>query len=990
MPVTLRSNIAADMSPAPVAEVTRAPRYKFWPLPEEVGFYDGYAWCLNPYPTAADTIGHLRRELAGLCSRQDGWRAEEHKTNSFLLAGALLNAVDEFLQGPTLRLPRQLAANPVGRAARRACEYVHALSHPAILPRLRRWRRRFLDAFENFLLAAVVRPNEDTTSLITATNALAAALEGPLPDRLAGQQTSIPSPFRRLDLTHHDIVELGRRYIARFPDRSAPLLLVGLRTSGSYFAPLLRALFRSEGYAAVALLTLQPDKGAGPRERRDLRRLAADYYTAVIVDDPPLTAGTIFLAFDIARRAGFAPARIKALTPVLAMKRDWHKPLPEDAVVSLAPEDWRKTRMLSSGAATKYLKDYFQAGQDMCVRIGPGAEVAEINRSFKRAFDARRGTRLKHVFEVNIPRHDGQFEQRFVLAKSVGWGWLGYHAFLTAARLDGLVPPLLGLRDGVLYTEWLRQDLGATPAMMDRATAIDAAATYIAARATRLGLNANPLLGNGQQRHHNGYRLLEKALARAYGGARLASFCEARVGTLLRKQKQPRPALIDGRMQPAKWVADVNRPLKTDFEHHGLGKAALNVVDPAYDLADTILHFSLPPAEGKVLLDRYAALSGDVDVGSRLFLNKLLAGLWSMDAARAEMFGKPHMSGQIEASHQTFMRAWHFLIAEGARHAGQFCCQPELLAWRAPLVLLDIDGVIDRRLFGYPVTTPKGIEALSLLHRRGLTLAVNTARSIGEVQDYCDAYGLAGGVAEHGACLWDAVGKRERPLIGSEAARQLEKLRTRLRSFPGVFFDDRHRHSVRAFTYRSKGAGGLAGLLRPSGSFSVGDGALAPLPTLLIQQIVGELGLDKLGFHQTTIDTTITAREADKGTGLVALRDWVLTPAAETIAVGDSSADLAMFAAATRSYAPANIDCAGKARLLGCKVVGTRYQAGLLEIARLIAAARQTSPEPAKDPACMAIKADLFLHVLQASEDSWPRRLARVLLDPASYKVFVR
>jgi len=54
-------------------------------------------------------------------------------------------------------------------------------------------------------------------------------------------------------------------------------------------------------------------------------------------------------------------------------------------------------------------------------------------------------------------------------------------------------------------------------------------------------------------------------------------------------------------------------------------------------------------------------------------------------------------------------------------------------------------------IFGYPCTTAAGIEALSLLSGNGVSMALNTARSIAEVKEYCHAYGLAGGVAEHGA-----------------------------------------------------------------------------------------------------------------------------------------------------------------------------------------------------------------------------------------------
>jgi len=67
-------------------------------------------------------------------------------------------------------------------------------------------------------------------------------------------------------------------------------------------------------------------------------------------------------------------------------------------------------------------------------------------------------------------------ETRYVLAKSVGWGWLGYHAFLAAEALAEFVPPVLGLRQGILYTEWLPQRAGL--ALGDRAALVRRAASY--------------------------------------------------------------------------------------------------------------------------------------------------------------------------------------------------------------------------------------------------------------------------------------------------------------------------------------------------------------------------------------------------------------------------------------------------------------------------------------------------------------------------------
>ncbi len=157
-------------------------------------------------------------------------------------------------------------------------------------------------------------------------------------------------------------------------------------------------------------------------------------------------------------------------------------------------------------------------------------------------------------------------------------------------------------------------------------------------------------------------------------------------------------------------------------------------------------------------------------------------------------------------------------------------------------------------------------------------------------------------------------------------------------------------------------------------SSSVGDGAVAPVPTLLVQHLIADLGLDRLSFHHTLIDTTIVAKEVGKGSGLVALRDWVLSAEAETVAVGDQEPDLWMFRAATRSFAPANIGPAREARLLGCRIARQPYQRGLLEIARALT----HSDAPAGNEA--AAGSDLFMDALRAADRSRAANLARALL----------
>jgi hypothetical protein len=139
------------------------------------------------------------------------------------------------------------------------------------------------------------------------------------------------------------------------------------------------------------------------------------------------------------------------------------------------------------------------------------------------------------------------------------------------------------------------------------------------------------------------------------------------------------------------------------------------------------------------------------------------------------------------------------------------------------------------------------------------------------------------------------------------------------------------------------------------------------------------------------IDTTVVAKEVDKGTGLSALRDWVLGADTETIAVGDQEPDLAMFRVATRSFAPANIGCARQARLLGCQIARHSYQRGLLEIARVLTHRDGHRCERCADDKTTSTRSDdLFMDVLRAADRKWVTNLLGAVFDRGIFRSLMR
>jgi len=954
-------------------------------LPAEERFYFGYLWCLDPHLTVGEAIERLAGEIGRLPSTPAGWQTDEVTTNAYLLSCSLLNGIDEYLRGHTLRLPAQLAKTRPGRIAFWVTEKVAENLPKQNRAQVSRWKEEWQNGLDEFF-AVLARCESDPVSFAQSAQKLSRMLQSPIPSHLLELRLGVPSAFSRLDMTHFDVLTLGRRFVRQCPDRSHPILLLGLRTAGTYFSALLRSFFKAEGYLRVASLTVQPKKGPSRRERKELTKYAKQGFTLVIVDDPPSTGDTIVLAVDIARQAGFDLARIKALVPTHPAAPNWAKTLPDGLVITLEPERWRKQQLLDPKNVEKRLAEYYTWQGFTDVRVVASRRADELNAGLQIGSNRKRGATLKWIFEVRLATPPGKNETRYVLAKSVGLGYLGYPAFLAAERLSGFVPPVLGLRDAIFYTEWLPQQPGAEDAGSDRDLWIDRAAAYVAARSRLLRLPKHRVPGKAV--HENGLELLAEALSRAYGRFVLDVPMRSWIQQRLYRLHCPFPALIDGNMGYAEWIEGTFGPLKTGYFGHGLGKTQLNAIDPAYDLAETILSFGLSREEEGRLIRRYVEYSGDAGVGQRLFINKLLAGLWTIQSTQEHLFGVMQAAERQQELHRRFLGAWNFLTVQSARFCGARCRPSERVRWHPPLIMLDIDGVVDRRLFGYPCTTAAGMEALSLLATRGCCVALNTARSAAEVRDYCQAYGLAGGVAEHGAYLWDAVAQCGQPLIDQETMAQLDELREHLRRIPGVFLDDRHQYSIRAFMFEQQPRSLLLRLLNSVRSFSVGPGAPIPLPTLVMNHLITTLRLDRLSFHHTMIDTAILAKDTDKGTGLTALRDKVLAPDAETIAIGDTEADLPMFRAATRSYAPAQISCRRQARLLGCVLSRYRYQRGLLDIVRTLVDC-EAGGEPI-EKASASEGETFFLDLLRAADHLNAWALVRALFDRATFRIFVR
>jgi trehalose-6-phosphatase/adenine/guanine phosphoribosyltransferase-like PRPP-binding protein len=949
-------------------------------LESELNFYASYPWSLNIFPTVKEIRGYLQGELARLEVVTEDWQRNEVATNIFLLSCALTQTVDDYLLGKRYDFTKAVATAPMlarvvptVELGLRLGQRVRELS----LNRLHDWRQRWDAGVIEFTQVLLADGPIGQKAFASCTSLLASLLAQRLRFDLIGRRSRVPSAFHSQSLTHIDALTLARKFVDSFTDRSRPILILGLRTAGSYFGPVVCAHLKSEGYQQVDCVTVRPTTGISSWEAQEMTRCAAKGALAVIVDEPMTSGNAVAQAVRFLHQAGFETRDIVALVPNHPARRGWTwpssarlSPAPQITIVLLDGAEWHKRQLLKPMAVESHLREYFLRRGYRSAVLGSSPRLEELLDKLKDLCVEKGHIRLKGIYEVHLQDADGKTETRYVLAKSAGWGWLGYHTFLEAHRLSLHIPPVLGLRDGILYSEWLPQGQQAATDFRNRDQLVGTLGSYVAARVRSLSLGVDPSADLNKEGRNGGLRLLADALSQAYRDKVTAALKRTRLRERLARSGSPCLTLIDGKMQPVEWIHGPTGLLKTDFDHHGLGKPQLNVTDPAYDLAEAILCWDLSPTEESTLLACYVDNCGDAGVHQRLILYKILAGTLGTQSA-LEGLGLPHLSRHHAEFHRRYVQARKFLTSHTRRFCSGFCLRPKAVSWRSPLVVLDIDGVLDAWVFGFASTTKAGIQAVSLLHTHDFAVAVDTARSMAEVQEYCKAYGFVGGVAEYGSALWDAVQNRELVLVSSESLSELEKVKRALREVPGVFLDDGYRYSIRAYCFQ--------------------DERTLPVPTPIIQNLLTKLATTRLRIRQTLSDTAILTQGIDKGTGLQSLLSWVGAPELDTIAIGDSEADLEMFRVAKRSFSPAQTKCREAAQLLGCRIADRSYQAGLLRIVQSL-----IHPQGERCKRCRSVERhwpkskDVLLELLELADKSGRSSLLKAIIDPKGLGAFVK
>jgi hydroxymethylpyrimidine pyrophosphatase-like HAD family hydrolase len=896
------------------------------------GFYAAYSWCLDPVLSLRDLLRRLGEELPHYGTREVDWEREECRINFYLFACAIACTVDDYLGSRAWNLERVAERVPRLRRAVKAAET--ALNLPYRLrsrlrdARLPAWRRQWgecVDAACGLLLGGGIQPFVELAGRGLAR--AAAALPGAALDR----RMRIPEGFRCQDLTHHDVCAMTARARESLAGTDRPVVIVGPRTAGAYFAPLAAACLRAAGHTRVRWITVRPRTGLAAAERRAISASIAGGAAVLVIDDHQNTGRTFRVLIGALCELGAKPRDITVAIPGHPARPGWTLPEEEARGVRfsvLPPEQRHKARLLKSGWLESVLREHYGVA---AIELPESRETAALNAAFEAHFSEGFQVRLKRVFEARLGRGEAARAQR-VVAKSVGWGWLGYHAWVAGLRLAGFVPRPLALRDGILVSEWVE---GATLAARGEKPGRMAGqlGAYVAQRVQSLPLDADPYFDSPAYRWC-GWNAVAVALRGVYG--RYTGRLKTRA-LLKRLQRYvtPQPALVDGSMRPEDWVCSPQGLSKTDFEHHNFGGGELDIVDAAWDLAAAAFEFHLPEDAERRLVASYIGKSGDSGVSDRLMLHRILYALTVMRSA-TYWIGRLPAGEKRQDCNRRYNAAWDFATFHLARYCGRGL-GPEPEGWTRRLFFLDLDGVLDWDFFffGFPHTTPAGVRALRLLRTAGFSVIPNTARSLEHVRAYCDAYRLPGGIAELGSVFWDAIQRQAILRVDSQAAEQLQRIGEQIQKVPGVFVDPGNVGSVRAYRFE--------------------DGRTRSLAAGEIMEALARAGCDRLTFSQSRADTYIIQKGGGKGAALREIRAYLGCSAEPVAAMGDSDRDLDMLAAADSAYAPANASPGVREMIRrgGCRRMRGRLQLGLLEAALELCGGQGGGPERPPAPASL-------------------------------------
>ena len=202
----------------------------------------------------------------------------------------------------------------------------------------------------------------------------------------------------------------------------------------------------------------------------------------LLTDDPPKSSGSLARAAHEIERLGFDERSIVLLLPLLGDMEVPPPSLRRYPSIVLPWEDWSVHARLEASAV-------FDALAEM---VGSDSEVGSVHPLAMPT--AKRRGHVRPLYRVQL-RRDGEQLTRDICVEGVGIGYFGDHALAVARRLGAFLPKVIGVRDGLVYREWLPERGRVDPPPPERVGQIAAGMVdYVTSRARALAVDEDTSL----------------------------------------------------------------------------------------------------------------------------------------------------------------------------------------------------------------------------------------------------------------------------------------------------------------------------------------------------------------------------------------------------------------------------------------------------------------------------------------------------------------
>jgi hypothetical protein len=265
-----------------------------------------WTWCLDLLQPLSALLG-----IAGALTTAQQRPGEEAETggpllNLYLVACALDQVLSDRLHAGFVDLA-PLARGDFERRLLRSASRMQRAVHRRLPRRALRRRQRDVQALALSLATRVLAGERSAGR--EAMTAVARLRAGRWPSAVAADRLQVPQAFRGSDLYPADTRLLAERAAEAMGAGRAPVLVVGLRPSGLYLAPLCAAALVGLGHT-VELLSMRPGVPLLPHETARVRRVAASDGWALVLDGTGGSGTALGEAMRALGQLGLAESRI--------------------------------------------------------------------------------------------------------------------------------------------------------------------------------------------------------------------------------------------------------------------------------------------------------------------------------------------------------------------------------------------------------------------------------------------------------------------------------------------------------------------------------------------------------------------------------------------------------------------------------------------------------------------------------------------------------